>query len=192
MHRRPDNADSIFSRRRDLRDNPCSVCRPELMMVTTFTPPLCWFDNTMGSVTSSCVAWCQAPRLGSGRRMIRPAHLSTPRQTALLSRADGYLSGIKCQQRPSCVNWPSGRFQSTAVVRLAAFRNHRTEAPGRVQHDDWCPVGQIDQSARRRMIRAKRLRTHARTGRLVNQRWSAQFAHDGQSDPHRNRAGLCF
>src|SRR5450631_2710561 len=34
--------------------------------------------------------------------------------------------------RPSCVNWPSGRFQITAVVRPTAFRNDRASLYGRL------------------------------------------------------------
>lgn len=47
-------------------------------------------------------------------------------------------------------------------------------------------AAQVDQSARHRLIRAKRLQMQARLDSLVNQRWSAQIAHDGQSDPQSN------
>ena len=33
--------------------------------------------------------------------------------------------------RPSSVNWSPGRFRGTAVIRVAAFRNHRVAATGR-------------------------------------------------------------
>lgn len=50
-----------------------------------------------------------------------------------------------------------------------------------------CCAIQIDQSARRRLIRAKRLEIHLRTSGLVNQRWAAQTAPDGQSEARGNR-----
>ena len=50
-----------------------------------------------------------------------------------------------------------------------------------------CCAGQIDQSARRRLIMAKHPQIHTRTGSLVYKRWSVQIAHDGQSDPRGNR-----
>jgi hypothetical protein len=49
-----------------------------------------------------------------------------------------------------------------------------------------CCAGQIDQSAHRRLIRATYLQIHTRTGGLANQRWSAQIAHDGQSESRSN------
>jgi hypothetical protein len=50
----------------------------------------------------------------------------------------------------------------------------------------YCCAAQIDQSAHRRLIMAKHPQIHTRTGSLVNQRWSAQIAHDGQFDPQSN------
>ncbi len=49
-----------------------------------------------------------------------------------------------------------------------------------------CCAVQIDQSARRRLTKAKHLEVHLRTGSLVIQRRSVQIAHDGRSDSRSN------
>ena len=70
-----------------------------------------------------CVHWC-------GKPPTQPTRTVT---VSIWAIADVAQTASQRLQRPRRVKWPSGRFQVTAVIWMAAFRNRRVARVGRVR-----------------------------------------------------------